>query len=525
MKKVLFMAALAAAALSSCSNEEIMEQGAQASQGSIEDGAVMFSAYSARTTRATVTDLATLQGAGSTDGFGVFAYDQDKKDYANYSASSTQPNFMYNQRVHWNTNAWEYSPVKYYNNNEGAKHSFFAYAPWDASVKAVFSSGKNPQIRYTANDDIDLLWGCEWKTDGAAATTAPMNKPKPGVTDKIGFNFKHALSKVTVKVVPFVDNVHGDSDDPTLHPEHTATGKLATGTTVTLRSIKFEGANMPSKGLLDLGNGNWTIEETDENAYEMATSLEWVGDGSTTLVAKAVPTLTDKMIIPTGDKKFKIKVVYDVTTTDASNPKNNSTITNSIASEEIFSLAAGTAYEYHLDLGLTSVKFDAKVVDWTINQDVDVDLPVNALEAVSATPFTSKPAANANFKGESVTAPAASTYSAGDLYYNTTDQKMYVCYDNSGTNDWKVSDTPAIILNKSVIYNVPGTDNATTRTEAPRFIIVTSDYYMLVNGDYGSALTKDLDTYNSKTLGEFIVANPVTGIYKIAGTVYYYVHQ
>ena len=362
MKNIFILAAAAAFVLSSCSNEEIVK--APEAQ---EDGAVVFGAYAGRNTRATaIGDVATL---ASNNGFGVFAYEQGTTAWATYRASNTYPNFMYNQQVTGAANSdgsytWTYAPVKYFSNNLNAKHSFFAYAPYKANPSVVFSkTNQGPAIRYNGStDDYDLMWG-------ANTTTAWYDLGKLGVTDKITFNFKHALAKVGFEVTYFVDDVHG-----TDHTE--GTDKLADGTEILVRSVKFIG-NVPSQGILDLYDGKWTIETTEESAYEIvpANPIKFTSANNAN---DYKDIKSDMMVIPTlSGSDVKIQVVYDVITTDKDNPKNSSVVTNVIESEDAYPLVAGTAYTFKLDLGLTSVKFAATTADWSTTSNHNVDLPNN----------------------------------------------------------------------------------------------------------------------------------------------------
>lgn len=376
MKKVLFMAALAAAALSSCSNEEIMEQGAQASA---LDGAVSFSAYTARTTRASLVDATyKLANAG---GFGVYAYEQGTSDFDTYSANASYPNFFYNQQVWENTLkdtdghlatagtkvaetatdfVWKYAPIKYYSNNDGAKHSFFAYAPYNANVKSVFTLGSAPAIRYNAADDYDLMWA------------AVKDQPKQALSGTIDFAFAHALSQVNIYVAPFVDETHSSSHTGTYND---GVNSLTSDTKIKVRSIKFVGT-VASQGLLNLEDGSWIAEATDEAAYEINTPVELTHDNYTDATRYA-PVKTEMMVIPS--KNLQIQIVYDVITTDTTNPANSSTITNTIVSkvDDGFTLAQGTAYNFFLDLGMKTVQFKATVATWGSATGVNVDLPNN----------------------------------------------------------------------------------------------------------------------------------------------------
>lgn len=367
MKKIFFIAATAALALSSCSSDEQLVENVQ----SVEDGAVVFSANTLRNTRAytkwgdPIADEADLIIAG---GFGVFGYEHGEKNYATFSASSSAPNFFYNQQVTSNDAGanWKYSPVKYYSNNKGAQHSFFAYAPFNEDVNNVFALGSAPAIKYSSKENYDLMWAKPY-----------VDMEKPGVNQKLLFNFKHALSKVDIEVAPFVDEVHPGANN------HQLSQVLDENTTIVVRSVKFVGV-LASEGLLSLEDGTWKYIATEESAYEINEPVilkkEGQTEGTSPEVQKYQPVTSNMMVIPTTvGEGVKIQIVYDVITKDDANSVNNSTVTNTITSKETFMLDAGKAYTFHLDLGMTSVKFNATVTDWekTTPADTNVDLPNN----------------------------------------------------------------------------------------------------------------------------------------------------
>lgn len=216
MKKSLFFVAVAALALTACSSDNEATQSAPQLQSGPQ--AVAFDTYVPNVTRAdawigkagamTTTTLKDIEANGG--GFGVFATYSDGEVGA--YAAATGPNFMYNQKVLWNSTSmgWEYSPLKYWPNetkNDSQtpaamaatmgsrvdKLTFFAYAPYvpssetpaDAAkgeLKGVTYANGTPAadqygiIKVTANDaatdpkvtyrvstdpakTVDLLWG------------------------------------------------------------------------------------------------------------------------------------------------------------------------------------------------------------------------------------------------------------------------------------------------------------------------------------------------------------------------------
>lgn len=358
----------------SCSSADDAGSGVVEIPGGDADGKkipVTFNAYTTRETRAVaeVSNIADISALAQVGGFGVFAYEQDVQNFASYSLENTYPNFFNNQQV-WSstqtsashkgveathnpeTDTWEYSPIRYYSNNAGALHSFFAYAPYDASAKLVFDLGKAPQIRFVVANDVDLMWA-----------QPTMDKPKAAVSEKILFTFHHALSKSLFLVAPFVDQVHGDdnhnTDTPPAGPD---TEPLAEGTTVRVRSVKFLGV-IPNEALLNTANGEWTmVERHQEQEVPGIAGTQWIGDGiSTPLEYKE--SRWSKQIPAQG---LKIEVYYDVITGTGD---KQSHVTNRAESFETFNLEAGKAYKFYLDLGLTTVRFTASVVDWDIPEN------------------------------------------------------------------------------------------------------------------------------------------------------------
>ena len=103
MKK-LFLFAAAAAMFAACTSSDSLGDGQDQSQKSLEPGAVGFEAYTQRsTTRAGQADVMTYAKLQASEadggGFGVFAYYTDNNEYE----QSRLPDFMYNQKVIWNS--------------------------------------------------------------------------------------------------------------------------------------------------------------------------------------------------------------------------------------------------------------------------------------------------------------------------------------------------------------------------------------------------------------------------------------
>ena len=161
-------------------------------------------------TRSIINATTDLQDVG----FGVFAYHTGSSPWASAGASSA-PNFMYNQLVTYAATSWQYSPVKYWPNDntpaddsgatgsqEHSYVSFFAYAPYNGSglTPSANTATGAPTIGYTwatttdPNAQTDLLYASQtdcYKTMAAGYGT---------VSGRVPFLFRHALTAIEFKV-------------------------------------------------------------------------------------------------------------------------------------------------------------------------------------------------------------------------------------------------------------------------------------------------------------------------------------
>lgn len=382
MKKLLFVAATAALALSSCSSDSESMNNAN-EQNNNAGTPVAFDSYLMRTKATALTTNSSIQAEGA--GFGVYAYEQGTLPVVDYTNSFVAPNFFANQQVNYNTTEkkWEYSNIKYWPNNPGAMLSFYAYAPYNKNITTDVASNprlilngdyNGPALQYKMpaklNEGIDLCWGQE-----VGGSLAPVNKVKPGVGDVIKFNFKHALSRLGFNIQVFNDQEtdgkgHSDAAAEAIKP----------GTTIKVQSLKLIG-NFATSGTLSLYDGKWDAPIANTAEYELNGVLNPTISAGLTASAAAneLPLFADNntyvMMIPGGS--FKIQITYDVETIDENLPDGKSVVRNVITSDEAFNSKAGEATNYHLNIGMTTVKFDATVDDWTEQSDKEVDLPSN----------------------------------------------------------------------------------------------------------------------------------------------------
>lgn len=357
MKKSILISALALAAVAttSCSNEETKAIEPQSN-------AIEFGTYLGRDAQSRGTVFTT--DAMETAGFGVFAAYTAQTDFA-----AQTMNFMYNQKVTKSGTDWTYSPLKYWPNNPGDKVSFFAYAPHNVDG-AVLDASK-AQITFTVNDAVasqkDLV-----------VADALKDKTKQKIEEKLTFDFKHVLARIGLNVVAQVDQVNTDSNGDT-DDDHN-NGSLHANTTIKVTKVELIG-KFDKDGVIDLTNSTWSgvaPAASDVTYTWEAANFTTAANAVTTTNAVLNAENSYAMIIPQDMTDIKLKVYYTVTTTDTSEPKNNSVIDNVITSGAFnFTFVKGKAYMFNLHLGMTSVKFDASVTGWDTETEHVVNVPIN----------------------------------------------------------------------------------------------------------------------------------------------------
>lgn len=223
------------------------------------------------------------------------------------------------------------------------------------------------------------------------------------VDGKVQFNFKHALAKFGGPGTTTDNKTSGlmvmaDIDNGTA----TTGGSLDGNTKITVKSIKIESVNndgtkansIATSGTLNLATGVWDITNatTGEIDYEINSPKATATDGATTqpmntdiaepasfeswdrlptgvtTTAQNVYTeTTPLLLIPDGkDHTFRITIDYIVRTKNTSLHKGYTEVEQSFYKDlTLKSVSLNAKYNLLIHLGLTSVKFDATVSDWT----------------------------------------------------------------------------------------------------------------------------------------------------------------
>lgn len=366
MKKLLILAALAALALGACTKNEVVFD-----NNDVGD-AVSFSVYTSRTvTKADATNVIGIDTLKKY-GFGVFAFYTGQDSLK--AKTNPAPNFMNNTQVKFESGKWAYSPIKYWPNNPNDKVSFFAYAPYsDTTTWKADSKKIHFEVQKDVKGQTDLLFA-KGLTD----------KTKQGYKDSLKFEFKHALSKIGLKVAYVRDSVSYNADNGKAIEDST---KIVIDTVYLIPADKFY-----KEGDLDMMKDTvyWTagsakidtlkfIAETNFKHYAAASDSSAAGQ----VVTNKLDTLNNDnsymMIIPQDFSTNGINVVvnYHVWTKDQLLTDKYSKIENKVTTKFKPTFLAGKQYFLNLYLGVNSVKIKAEVADWVDGTDSDIYLPQN----------------------------------------------------------------------------------------------------------------------------------------------------
>lgn len=179
MKKYLFLAAVAALMMTSCSSDEVVKE------SEIKNGAIEFRTLTDKNqSRAAVTDGSNILG------FTLTGWWVEGKQYLFNSFDITR-NAGIDDKGNLETEEWSYSPPRYWPSKGDV--NFFAYSPASSvnvsknkDLRQTAPLTVNPTIEYTVSNVQNL------QEDFLVALKFLQNKN----SGKVSLNFQHALSRV-----------------------------------------------------------------------------------------------------------------------------------------------------------------------------------------------------------------------------------------------------------------------------------------------------------------------------------------
>lgn len=368
MKKVIFLAIAAAAALTACSKSEVVDS-------TVMNQVIAFDNYVGKDAQ---TKAAIVTGDAITSvNVNAYLHPKTTTDGANFTS-----NFMANQVVNKDGS---YSPSKYW----PAVDQAVDFVAWVPVADYTVSTGEgesattekknnikveNATLTFTVPNDVknqsDLLVANPVLDQNRAAENSAVN-----------LVFKHLLSRIGFEInatgVPAAD----DNTTKVELVEVTLNGQFASEGTVDM--TKTYGEENPTTKVVG-------------TASEVAYTLTGENFGYTNnIIAQGSKTNTADsyiMLIPEGNVPANITVKYTVTTLNGEGTADDVVITNnsvfSLQTEggEPFAYKAGKAYKYIFNITMQAISFEVVETPWDTETEVDIT-PANP-----ATPEPEDPA-------------------------------------------------------------------------------------------------------------------------------------
>ena len=350
MKKLFFIAAIAGAALVSCTKNEVAPV-AEQQEITFADPVV-----------GTQTKGAALTGT-------TFPEGRDFKVYAewfmgNYTASEGTAYIKDEICTKKGTNNyWDPSKSYYWptGENDGTL-TFAAYSPANAAGSYDFATGtgikfENYTVTTTVADQVDLLFSERTYNKTYSATDEDHNTAH--IYNGVDLCFRHALCDI---------NFFAKTKDD-----------YASTTTITIKKIDL--MNVATKGTFNQG-----LADADAASTNMANQL-WTAatdafgtytvyeDATGTVLndtdAKPLATGGDLMLIPqtmgntsVPDATIKVRVTYEIKSADTTIPTTQDIYLNTTGLGYPSEWFSGKRYNYTLIVGLEEIYFDPAVYDW-----------------------------------------------------------------------------------------------------------------------------------------------------------------
>ena len=200
----MLMSLILATAISACDNEVSPEMISDENLGNeVRINAVIEDDSWNELSRASYPTDIDREEFKAGDKIGVFGY--YLPNGTSLSADS-EPDFMNNQEMTFNGSTWDYSPLKYWPNNNGDKLAFWAYYPYGMS---------NTTLQYNIETGQPELTFTKLPYYNDILVAEMVNSARTTATSAVPLHFRHILAKVNL-ILALNDYVDENIPDPTL---------------------------------------------------------------------------------------------------------------------------------------------------------------------------------------------------------------------------------------------------------------------------------------------------------------------
>lgn len=349
MKKVIFLAIAAAAALTACSKSEVVDS-------TVMNQVIAFDNYVGKDAQ---TKAAIVTGDAITSvNVNAYLHPKTTKDGAGFVS-----NFMENQSV---AKSGEYSPAKYW----PAVDQAVDFVAWVPVADYTVSTGEGESATTETKNNIKVenatltfTVPADVKNQSDLLVANPvLDQNRAAENTKVNLTFKHLLSRIGFEInatgVPSAD----DNTTKVELVEVTLNGKFASQGTVNMVAETPEVDGTPSEVAYTLGGAN----------FGYTNNIITVGESANTADSYI-------MLIPKNNEPANITVKYTVTTLNGEGTEDDVVITNNSVfslqtegAEKPFAYEAGKAYKYIFNITMQAISFEVVEEPWGNETEVDI---------------------------------------------------------------------------------------------------------------------------------------------------------
>lgn len=351
MKKVIFLAIAAAAALTACSKSEVVDS-------SVMNKAISFESYIGKDAQ---TKASVVTGVTSVN-VNAFLYKLENAENRTFVS-----NFMTNQAVTRESaeaTTWTYTPVRYW----PAEDQAIDFVAWVPVADYTVSTGEGESATTETKNNIKVenaTLTFNVPSDVTKQSDLIVSDPQPKMNGEVvALHFKHLLSRIGFQIN--ANQLPEDADNKVVLKNVTLNGTFASSGTVDMTAA----TPAVSATKTGAGEGETQTLAAPTNAYILTGANFGYANDIITNGEKTNNADSYIMLIPDGNAPANINITYEIQTT---NGDKTETITN----EKVFTLTdpyeAGKAYKYVFEISLDAISFSVEIDEWGNETEVPIN--------------------------------------------------------------------------------------------------------------------------------------------------------
>ena len=384
MKKFFIFAAMAGAALVSCTKNEPAATNAEQ--------LIKFAAPVVSLNTKSATEVWNNYPTGEAYDFAVWAKYFVNTDYNNgtYTTWGAGQTYMEEVLVSYNETDKTWAPAKNYYWPKNGSLTFIAYAPtsksYEASVTANGITFKDYEVSTTPSEQVDLLFSertynqkvSNMDNTSGDKVTGNSGAVKDDIYEGIHISFKHALSSILFNIKTAADY----TESTTITLQGITVQNVVTTATFNQNLSDANGAVTTTAAwdTNDNGQGPTNNYEVDITANQEITTTPYYPSGITKETAATNGLrATDLILLPQELDGLTVRIDYTINNNGEGSLSGNGDKSEALTqiaelplkTDAVPAWEMGKRYIYNIVIGLDKITFEPYVQDW-----VNVDMPV-----------------------------------------------------------------------------------------------------------------------------------------------------